>query len=150
MRPPEESAMKSRRVMRVRWVELFLLILITAALKSEAASRPASTTKSRVAETYGKLPLTFEPNQGQSDARVKFLSRGRKRNQTGPGKHIADERRYGRCGGKVCVCDGGLRDRLAAGAGRRLEAIVLIFTANSPRARASAESCCVHGHIRAP
>src|SRR5579863_10111530 len=25
--------------------------------------------------TYGKLPLSFEPNQGQSDARVKFLSR---------------------------------------------------------------------------
>ena len=25
---------------------------------------------------YGKLPLSFEPNQGQSDRRVKFLSRG--------------------------------------------------------------------------
>ncbi|HTD43587.1 MAG TPA: SBBP repeat-containing protein [Bryobacteraceae bacterium] len=25
--------------------------------------------------TYGKLPLSFEPNQGQTDARVKFLSR---------------------------------------------------------------------------
>ena len=24
---------------------------------------------------YGKLPLSFEPNQGQTDARVKFLSR---------------------------------------------------------------------------
>ena len=27
------------------------------------------------ANTYGKLPLTFEPNQGQTDARVKFLDR---------------------------------------------------------------------------
>jgi len=26
---------------------------------------------------YGKLPLSFEANQGQSDNRVKFLSRGR-------------------------------------------------------------------------
>jgi hypothetical protein len=25
--------------------------------------------------TYGKLPLSFEPNQGQTDARVKFLAR---------------------------------------------------------------------------
>src|SRR5712664_1722876 len=25
--------------------------------------------------TYGKLPLSFEPNQGQTDARVRFLSR---------------------------------------------------------------------------
>ena len=25
--------------------------------------------------TYGKLPLSFEPNQGQTDARVKFFAR---------------------------------------------------------------------------
>ena len=25
--------------------------------------------------TYGRLPLSFEPNQGQTDARVKFLAR---------------------------------------------------------------------------
>src|SRR5260370_42628326 len=25
--------------------------------------------------TYGKLPLSFEPNQGQTEARVKFLAR---------------------------------------------------------------------------
>src|SRR6266481_5783987 len=29
-----------------------------------------------VAETYGKLPLSFEANQGQSDERVRFLARG--------------------------------------------------------------------------
>src|SRR2546423_273062 len=28
-------------------------------------------------EMYGKRPLAFEPNQGQADARVDFLSRGR-------------------------------------------------------------------------
>ena len=28
------------------------------------------------AQRYGNLPLAFEPNQGQSDSRVKFLSRG--------------------------------------------------------------------------
>ena len=30
----------------------------------------------RAAEAYGKLPLSFEVNQGQTDAQVKFLSRG--------------------------------------------------------------------------
>jgi hypothetical protein len=30
-----------------------------------------------VSGTYGTLPLSFEVNQGQTDARVKFLSRGR-------------------------------------------------------------------------
>ena len=32
--------------------------------------------RARVSATYGKLPLSFEANQGQSDRRVKFLSRG--------------------------------------------------------------------------
>jgi archaellum component FlaF (FlaF/FlaG flagellin family) len=30
----------------------------------------------RIVENYGKLPLAFEANQGQSDPQVKFLSRG--------------------------------------------------------------------------
>jgi hypothetical protein len=40
---------------------------------------PVTTDESsrlRAAEAYGKLPLSFEVNQGQTDARVKFLSRG--------------------------------------------------------------------------
>ena len=27
-------------------------------------------------ENYGKLPLSFEPNRGQTDAHVKFISHG--------------------------------------------------------------------------
>src|SRR5262249_37336110 len=34
-------------------------------------------TKATVQTAYGKLPLSFEANQGQSDAQVKFLSHGR-------------------------------------------------------------------------
>ena len=34
------------------------------------------TTQQRIVETYGKLPLSFEANQGQTDSRVKFISRG--------------------------------------------------------------------------
>ncbi len=39
--------------------------------KSRIGNRP------RVGETYGRLPLSFEANQGQTDSQVKFLSRGR-------------------------------------------------------------------------
>src|SRR6266404_2276927 len=36
----------------------------------------AETSKLSAAEAYGKLPLSFEVNQGQTDSQVKFLSRG--------------------------------------------------------------------------
>jgi Calx-beta domain/Carboxypeptidase regulatory-like domain/Beta-propeller repeat len=39
-----------------------------------ADANPA--TSRRAIEAYGKLPLSFEVNTGQTDARVKFLSRG--------------------------------------------------------------------------
>ena len=32
--------------------------------------------KARLAEKFGKLPLSFEANQGQIDEQVKFISRG--------------------------------------------------------------------------
>src|SRR5216684_1928737 len=35
-----------------------------------------ATSKPRILEAYGKLPMTFEANRGQTDRRVKFLSRG--------------------------------------------------------------------------
>src|SRR5260370_3494729 len=41
---------------------------------SATARSPAS--KQKVAEDYGKLPLSFEANHGQTDPKVKFLSRG--------------------------------------------------------------------------
>src|SRR5580692_3526674 len=31
--------------------------------------------ESRILDSYGKLPLSFEANHGQADAQVKFLSR---------------------------------------------------------------------------
>jgi len=40
-------------------------------------SKPAKATQARLSEAYGRLPLRFEANQGQTDAQVKFLSRGR-------------------------------------------------------------------------
>jgi hypothetical protein len=43
--------------------------------KSTPAAKQAS--QAQVVAAYGKLPLSFELNQGQTDPRVKFLSRGR-------------------------------------------------------------------------
>ena len=44
-----------------------------------AALEPAKVdkaTRARVSGSYGKLPLSFEANEGQQDGQVKFLSRG--------------------------------------------------------------------------
>ncbi len=35
-----------------------------------------ASTKARVNEAYGQMPMSFEANQGQTDGQVKFLSRG--------------------------------------------------------------------------
>jgi len=43
-----------------------------AAAKGE--TQPAA--QARLMRTYGKLPLSFEANQGQTDRRVNFLARG--------------------------------------------------------------------------
>src|SRR6266851_2533201 len=45
-------------------------------LISPAANAPSPAVKQKVAEEYGKLPLSFEANHGQTDPKVKFLSRG--------------------------------------------------------------------------
>jgi hypothetical protein len=44
-----------------------------AVVNPSAASDPKA--QARILDSYGKLPLTFEANHGQTDSRVKFLSR---------------------------------------------------------------------------
>ena len=39
-------------------------------------SATEESMRARLSEAYGKLPLQFEANEGQTDARVKFISRG--------------------------------------------------------------------------
>ena len=59
-----------------------VLLTISAGVKpntrsNRAESSPtAATADAQFAGKYAALPLAFEPNQGQTDARVKFLSRG--------------------------------------------------------------------------
>jgi hypothetical protein len=52
-------------------------------LRHDAVSRHASADSSQTMSSpgqtpaaFGRLPMSFEPNQGQSDSRVKFLARG--------------------------------------------------------------------------
>jgi len=47
-----------------------LSVLVVGYVVGYVASLPLTA-----GNTYGKLPLSFEPNQGQTDARVKFLAR---------------------------------------------------------------------------
>jgi hypothetical protein len=60
---------------------LSFALLFSVATLSSAANRPAAQTappemQARVRANYIKLPLSFEENRGQSDARIKFLSQG--------------------------------------------------------------------------
>lgn len=77
-----------KRMRKVGFSILALIILAVAGVKPGAqtsAATPANLAKSAgphppsrapFVETYGKLPLAFEVNEGQTDSRVKFLSRG--------------------------------------------------------------------------
>ena len=48
----------------------------TLAHRPNSPATTVKVNKPQVAENYGKLPLSFEANQGQSDSRVDFLARG--------------------------------------------------------------------------
>ena len=48
----------------------------TNSAPSALPSRSPAAGKRGLVENYGKLPLSFEANQGQTDPQVKFLSRG--------------------------------------------------------------------------
>lgn len=61
----------------------FLLLALTSrVLLAESSSAvpnakaPFSSKQTQVVEGYGKLPLSFEPNEGQVDSQIRFLSRG--------------------------------------------------------------------------
>jgi hypothetical protein len=55
------------------WV--FAVVILLGGTVPVAAA-PDAATQARVAELYGRLPLTFEANQGQVDGAVRFLCRG--------------------------------------------------------------------------
>ena len=63
-------------------LEIAGFIILVFGFQPETFASPSPTganhsTKARLVETYGKLPLSFEENQGQTGEQVRFLSRGR-------------------------------------------------------------------------
>jgi uncharacterized protein (TIGR03437 family) len=60
----------------VRGVVTPLSLFLTAVFASVQDPSPPALLNSPAASSYGKLPLSFEHNQGQTDARVQFVSRG--------------------------------------------------------------------------
>jgi hypothetical protein len=71
---------------RTRTLKKAVLLLLAFALAAivaaqhpvkEASAQQNEVTKHRILESYGKLPLYFGANQGQTDKQVKFLSRGK-------------------------------------------------------------------------
>ncbi|TAL47080.1 MAG: hypothetical protein EPN89_09370 [Methylovulum sp.] len=47
-----------------------------ATVNPDPLAKPDAAAQARLVETYGKLPLSFEANQGQTDKTAQFLSRG--------------------------------------------------------------------------
>jgi hypothetical protein len=66
------------RAKMILWLLILPLILVSIAGKTSAPPHRATAARhsAQVVESYGKLPLAFETNHGQTDAQVKFLSRG--------------------------------------------------------------------------
>jgi Beta-propeller repeat len=70
------------------WTAILPAFIVIAIVSAEGRTSPAiravtnaskidrATPQSRT--TYGRLPLSFEANEGQTDSQVKFLARGRK------------------------------------------------------------------------
>ncbi|MEP6903694.1 MAG: SBBP repeat-containing protein, partial [Actinomycetota bacterium] len=57
-------------------IATIIILNCTNFFKTSAVELPKDESKTAQTETYGKIPLSFEPNAGQTDAQVKFLSRG--------------------------------------------------------------------------
>src|SRR5438067_7982720 len=52
------------------------MLILFATFLASLAFPAAAATQARVSESYGKLPLHFEANRGQTDKAVRFVSRG--------------------------------------------------------------------------
>jgi hypothetical protein len=101
--------------------------------KSAASSTENSAAgKAQILENYGKLPLSFEANQGQSDPQVKFLSRG-----NGYSLFLTDQAAVlslSKTASKGPASDGGAFIRRAEGA-RQTDTLQMQLARANPNAR---------------
>jgi Beta-propeller repeat len=67
---------------RVRGLVLLVLLVAGAGLllkhdaSKSVSSGPRRLTSAQIRASFSRLPISFEPNQGQTDGRVKFLAQG--------------------------------------------------------------------------
>jgi hypothetical protein len=77
----------NRFALTFKWIACSLLVLLELGIfqrlqvaKNFLTPNPihalSTSTPPKLVKGYGKLPLSFEANQGQTDARVRFLARG--------------------------------------------------------------------------
>jgi hypothetical protein len=82
MNHPFRSNLVTQRARRLTGFFLLALALVTLpgpmflADRASKTKEPALETKAHMAEAYGQLPMMFQANAGQTDARVKFTARG--------------------------------------------------------------------------
>src|SRR6266498_6055669 len=50
--------------------------VVDPSASKKSLEKPDHATRMRLGEAYGRLPLSFEANQGQTTSDVKFFSRG--------------------------------------------------------------------------
>jgi hypothetical protein len=72
------TSQRTKVVMTFVAFAVFVILGPSVVVKAEraTASTTSSVGKAWLQESYGKLPLSFEANHGQTDSRVQFLSRG--------------------------------------------------------------------------
>ncbi len=62
---------------RIAILVIGLLLLLGLTKWGKVPGYSAQPNAEQINETYGKLPMSFELNQGQADSQVKYLARGR-------------------------------------------------------------------------
>jgi len=72
-----KEAVNMLDIKRFRFLLFLIPVLIFLVTSNESnAAKTSDDTRNQILETYGKLPLSFEVNQGQTDRSVKYLMRG--------------------------------------------------------------------------
>src|SRR6266496_542746 len=77
-----EAPLQEHEMKQNCWLMLLIALLLATPQLSKAVPPGSATATKEAARTqllqaYGKLPLSFEANQGQTDNSVSFLVRGR-------------------------------------------------------------------------
>ena len=76
-----DSSKVKRAVAKIIFVTLIQTVFLVAIMESTFAARtstaaPDKAVRTRVSNSYWRLPLRFEANLGQTESRVRYIARG--------------------------------------------------------------------------